>query len=1189
MATKFKDIASNVISKISARASEMFNDDKGWIRQGQFTPGKQLQDVGQTKLPSGITLKQLPNAYMQSFSQSNTLPERLMNIGTSSFLKTSSFGLLQPQAPKAQTAPEKFMSLLGGASGFIGPGSAGMKTMTGIDKLGTRAISKYAPKLTTNITGKVVGGLGKELAQTAAYTGGQALSQKIGLRPEDKLNFGQNLLMGAALRGVTSGETGRATVKAFGKLFDTDIKNVEDIIQNLGAARKTGAPSLELETYARKQGEIYRKAYNLTSAKDWRKLNLEDQYKMIKNKMLDLKASGEPIRAGIVDSAKTPIKTTELPNKIKIREPQTLNVDRLDLSKAGKKIVKSVEGTEPRTVLKNKDVIELAKEVGVDMDTPTGKSTAKQIARQLNTRKEVVSETNRFIKLKSKGASDSALKKSLEKIAIKSKASRTQGTDIARQLQARKIVANEMDTPMQKIFKLLDNAGIKQKKYIDDAVKVDWEDANSVVDFYRKFVPAKYGTFIDEFRYTNMLSSPKTHIVNLTSNMIQTAVQPARKALAGTYDWAISGLTKKERTQFASEAPVFVKKSLAAIPTAWKNAMDSFSGKKAITNLDIERIPSGNKFMKAYSFPLRALEAGDSFFRTIIREGELGSLKVKAKKLGKTIDETELFNQAEDFAKEAIFRGELKKQGQGWMLNAVDGLTSLINQAKMSSYRSVRWPAKIIAPFIQTPMNILKQGVEYSPLEFANMIKSKGNTADQLAKATIGSIVFAGAGTLAQGGNTTWELPTNTKERNAFYAAGKQAYSIKVGNKWIAYTKLGPLAYPIAMAAALTEALKTRQDDEQALVTAGRIGAMMGAFFTDQSYMQGIGDLVDAMRGDEYKLSRILANPPAQMVPYKSFITWVNRMVDPIYRKVDWTDGIPQAIAQSIMRDMPILSKSLPAYEDPMGQPSERQLPVLNAITPFTVTEEKEDMNAVYEKIVGEKKMRQAEKLAKEAVEKGDVARDVNSKLIFLTDDKVVTLDYGKIINMPEANAMDRVKKEKATYQFVGKLLESGASDEDIDTTLQKLGVPREEAEYYNIARNDNAVKIAYVFDALQGFQTREEMLQFLVEGRKEVGGELIVANGVIDELYNEGFLTAQEKSDLKNLSQGREGQIKTKSSSGGRKISIPAKPPAPKFDTSLKIKIGNAARGKIKLTSGSPSNGSRSNYLAKVKQIVSQ
>lgn len=250
MAIKREDLIPSILNKVR----QTFNDDKGFFRQGKFTPVQQVQNisqqVGQTKLPSGITLKQLPSAYMQSFSQSRTLPEKLMNIGTSSFLKTSTFGLLQPQAPKAETLPEKFMSGLGGLTGFVGPGSLGGKAMTGLDKLGQAGITKFAPKLQTTLIGKVTGGLGKEALQTAGYVGGKYLSGKSGLRPDEKItgkSILQDLAIGAAMRGITTpgnlsavkGMTGKnkMTFKPKSVLKGEEIDIIDQINERLGKTK----------------------------------------------------------------------------------------------------------------------------------------------------------------------------------------------------------------------------------------------------------------------------------------------------------------------------------------------------------------------------------------------------------------------------------------------------------------------------------------------------------------------------------------------------------------------------------------------------------------------------------------------------------------------------------------------------------------------------------------------------------------------------------------------------------------------------------------------------------------------------------------------------------------------------------------------------------------------------------------
>ena len=52
-------------------------------------------------------------------------------------------------------------------------------------------------------------------------------------------------------------------------------------------------------------------------------------------------------------------------------------------------------------------------------------------------------------------------------------------------------------------------------------------------------------------------------------------------------------------------------------------------------------------------------------------------------------------------------------------------------------------------------------------------------------------MIFTGGGWLALNDKTTWGVPTNPKDREAFYAAGMQPYSIKVGDKWLSYSRLG--------------------------------------------------------------------------------------------------------------------------------------------------------------------------------------------------------------------------------------------------------------------------------------------------------------------------------------------------------------------------------------------------------------
>lgn len=853
----------------------------------------------------------------------------------------------------------------------------------------------------------------------------------------------------------------------------------------------------------------------------------------------------------------------KLPTRVKIGE-RKINIDRLDLSKEQKEVVANLSKNLSPDVLKNIDVVELTKQMPTSEGARSTAETAETIAKQLNLRKKVVSLTEKFSEAKLSGKKTDAEKLMLE-IAKASSTSVRQGTDIARQLQARSIMADQLDTPMQKVFRLLDNAGIEPEKYAKRATEVDWNNARSVVKFYREFVPLTFGEVLDEVRYTNMLSSPLTHIINFTGNVGQLAVQVPRKILAGGYDWAMSGLTGSERKRFTSEAGPFVKDAISSLPSALSGSLKVLKGEAPITNLDLNKIPTGSRALELYSTPLRMLEAGDIFFKTILQGGESAALRHRASKQGVDRSFESISSQAEKDALETLFRGELYKSGQGWMLNLIDDTTSLIRNAQQK--KAIGPIARLTVPFVQTPMNILKQGVEYSPLGFANMIRSRGDVADQLAKATIGSAVMAGAGIISAGGNATWATPTSQKERSEFFASGRQPYSIKIGDKWYSYSKIGPLAYPVAMSAAIQHALKDN-DDEQALYTAGKIAAMVADFFTDQSYLQTVGDIVDALKGDNFKQTRLIASIPQQMVPYRAFQGWVTRMIDPIYRKVDWKDGIPIAIAQSMQSQIPFLSQNLPAYRDPFGRESKRQFPLINAINPLRVTEVDPLGEELYLQNQKKRELTRTERKIKESFEKMAEEGPVSGSKI---EELQTLFKVRDVATMPESNDFERITKEKKVFAKVDDILDSTLIDDDSkNDVLESLGVSREDAEYYGAARLTNDEKTAFVLNEIQSMESKDRpsMLRMLVAGRKEVNGKMLVTDGVVDEIYRSGLITEEEKKQLKNSSMTRDNTFQLKTSGRGSGSKIKSIKVAAIKPSAIKLVQQRAPKNRVKLRS---------------------
>ena len=112
--------------------------------------------------------------------------------------------------------------------------------------------------------------------------------------------------------------------------------------------------------------------------------------------------------------------------------------------------------------------------------------------------------------------------------------------------------------------------------------------------------------------------------------------------------------------------------------------------------------------------------------------------------------------------------------------------------------------------------------------------------------------------------------------------------------------------------------------------------------------MEGIGDLVDIVRGDIQAPARTFANIPSQAIPLSSLQRWVAVLVDPIYRKTP-TQLSTEAIIDNLKSGIPFLSKQLPAYQTPFGEESKRDLVFFNQLSPLGVSLRKSDAEQFYQ------------------------------------------------------------------------------------------------------------------------------------------------------------------------------------------------------------------------------------------------
>lgn len=541
---------------------------------------------------------------------------------------------------------------------------------------------------------------------------------------------------------------------------------------------------------------------------------------------------------------------------------------------------------------------------------------------------------------------------------------RSIASDAGRKLQSFSIEAKPAEiTLKQYMLENMLDLGHNVDELTEAAKGVDFNNFNEAAAFYRKFVKPKASEWIDLLRYNSMLTSPLTHIVNIASNLANSSlIAPLEKLILGSVDFLDANLRGIDRTKFSGEAAHFIKGYFENIREAAHRFGKSLKGDVPTTNLDTRNIPltqkgtTANKVEQALSVPLKFLEASDQFFTALVEGGETAALKYRQSK-GVKVDDFQ--QKVTTNALYRLYREEPGREGQGHLLDAVDQLTLLLQKARTSKNPYVSTIAKFTFPFVRTPMNIFKQGIEFSPIGYFNL---HGATDKQtvLARAAIGSAIFAGAATLLSSGRLTWAEPTNETEKNAFKAAGRQPYSVKIGDEWVSYQKLPPpLAFPISMVAAINDAVEQQKLDENTGQLILHAVAKYGSFLSDQSYAKSMGDLVSAFQGEESSMEKLASNYPQQLIPYRALGGWLSRLTDHVQRKPDPNGSFIDKQVQLLMMNIPGLSYNVPARTDSDGNPIPAPNPIKNAFSPVRTSPTNPDKEEDFQGIQDIKRLEQ--------------------------------------------------------------------------------------------------------------------------------------------------------------------------------------------------------------------------------------
>ena len=166
-----------------------------------------------------------------------------------------------------------------------------------------------------------------------------------------------------------------------------------------------------------------------------------------------------------------------------------------------------------------------------------------------------------------------------------------------------------------------------------------------------------------------------------------------------------------------------------------------------------------------------------------------------------------------------------------------------------------------------------------------------------------------------------------------------------------------------------------------------------------------------------------------------------------------------------------------------------------------------------------------------------------------------------KLLAMQNDGAIDRYEKVNKSFDvgrdIIGDM-KSGELDEATATKLiSDMGISVDDVAYFDIASAENAAKTKFVIESLgtvlKDGSTGDDLLIFLGQMRREVNGKMILANGVIDDLYKGDIITSQEKAFLKGLKLDEKGKQTSRSRSGSsKKVKIIEPKKIPRLDPSI-------------------------------------
>ena len=451
-------------------------------------------------------------------------------------------------------------------------------------------------------------------------------------------------------------------------------------------------------------------------------------------------------------------------------------------------------------------------------------------------------------------------------------------------------------------------------------------------------VPATWGDKANAWRYLAMLGNPRTHIRNVLGNAVFIPAVEIKNLIATGIE---KTLPKAERTKAVvgfkdTDLLNFAESDFDTHQEAVRgeNKYDITAGvqekQRVFNNKVLETLRKKN---------FELLEKEDAtFLKYHYKRAMASALKARGITLKELRSGTpEAIKKLDEVRQYAINEAQKATYRDfNSMANAVSSIKRNLKRASGSSKAAKVGSMVVegIIPFTKTPANILKRGIEYSPVGLGKGIYDamtqvkKGNITasqaiDEMAAGLTGTgIVMLGA-LLKSLGLIVGGDEEKQKEQNFEKLKGNQNYALKIGNKTYTIDWMAPSSMPLFVGVEVVDLLEAENISD----IIGAIGNITDPVF-ELSMLQGLNSTMNTLGSDNPLWETFKNTVESYFAQYNpTFLGQIARTIDPKRRTTyaDKNSIVPsgiQTFAQKQLQKIPFASKTLPTYKDQFGRES---------------------------------------------------------------------------------------------------------------------------------------------------------------------------------------------------------------------------------------------------------------------------